>query len=400
MKMKKVAMLLILIFMLLTLSSCWDMTELNKIGIIGALGIDYEDGQYKLTYEIDRPRRAGKSASGEAEKEPYTYIESEGESLFDALRNASSIFGRKLYSPDIRVYLFSEKAARKGILDFFEFLERYPETRIHVAALIAKDASISEILSVKGNIEDTTSEYISALLDETRFNVRGLYITVRKYLFRRPQSGREGTLGVIERITKKPVTSADQKSEKANTYILKLEGAGVFLDDYLKGFLNGNETRYLNYINGDVRDDAITVKGPGDYGITSVNVVNSKSKKEVEINGNDVSLYLKIDLKAMQLVEHTDALDVYDPKTIKEIENSVSAKVKAEVENTVKKVQSEFHSDIFGFGESLYFKNPGEWQNVKENWSKLFSKGKVTVEVKTQITRHGAIDTPLKRIEE
>ena len=398
--MKKVAIVLMLIMLSFTLTSCWDMTELNKIGIIGAVGIDYDNGQYKLTFEINRPRRLGNSKEGDEKKEPAAHIEIEGESLSEALQNAYSVFERELYWPNIKVYLLTEKAAKRGILTIFEFLERYPEPRLNVPVLITKNASISEIFNVKGNIEGTTSEYINSLLQGIQYNSKGVNVTLLDYMFVKPQSGREGTVGVIERIQKKPIILGTQKTDGINSYMLKLEGTGIFVNNYLKGFLNGNETRVLNYVNGKIKEDTITVKGPDDNNvITSVHVYNSNCKKEVSINGNDVNINLKIDLKAMQILEHTGKLKILDTKNIGKIEKLMSEKVKTEVKETIKRVQSELNSDIFGFGESVYFRNPKEWESLKENWNELFSKCKVNVEVKTQITRHGTIDEPIKHKE-
>jgi spore germination protein KC len=51
----------------------------------------------------------------------------------------------------------------------------------------------------------------------------------------------------------------------------------------------------------------------------------------------------------------------------------------------VKKVQGEFGSDIFGFGNMIYRKDPKLWKKLREDWSETFSGLSVEVSSKIEI---------------
>ena len=56
--MKKLLILLIIPFIL---SGCYDYNELNDLAIISGIGIDYENEEYIVTYEILSTKKEGET---------------------------------------------------------------------------------------------------------------------------------------------------------------------------------------------------------------------------------------------------------------------------------------------------------------------------------------------------
>lgn len=84
-------------------------------------------------------------------------------------------------------------------------------------------------------------------------------------------------------------------------------------------------------------------------------------------------------------------LDLTNPKTITELEQIANQKVVHLFETTIKKVQQEFKSDIFGFGEVIHRSNPQAWKKLKDNWDQTFVNLPVSVKTDIKIRQLGKV---------
>ena len=395
---KRVISLILIISFAPAASGCWNRHELNTLGILGALAVDMEGEKYKLTFEIIKPKPAAGSKKGGGEKdEPVKFIQSTGDSLLDALRNATLSFDRKIFMPHAKAYIFSEEVARKGLLNYIDFLQRDHETRRTTYILIAKGSSAAEMLNATGGIEDIPSNYIERLIEGQKFNSKSLSIRLLDFLKYYYERGKQPVIGIIQ---KKEKAIKEAGGEKGKTeYELSVEGAAVFFEEKLVGFLNGMETRGLNFIMGKMYSGIIVSPSPDGEGINSVEILTSGSKNDVEIKGKEAKLKVKINITGM-LEEELAKIGAKDPEVIEKIEKANSQEVKNEIEGVIGKVQQEYKSDIFGFGEVVHRKYPGEWKKIQKDWNDIFSRAEVNVEVETKITRTGLTNDPVNKRED
>lgn len=298
--------------------------------------------------------------------------------------------------PHTKVYIFSEEVARKGLIDAIDFLQRDHETRMSTYVLIAKDSSAAEILNTAGGIEDIPSNYIVRLIEGEKFNSKALAVNLRELLKYYYDKGKQPALGIIQK-KKKPKESSIKKGE--TEYELSVEGSAVFLEEKLVGFLDGKETRGLNFVTNKMKGGVIVSPAPNGGGTNTIEILKADSKNHVKIEGEEPKIEVKINLTGM-LGEESSKINIKKPGVIEKIEKANSQVVKNEIEDVIRKVQQEYETDIFGFGEVLHKEHPGQWKKIKDNWNEIFSRGEVKVEVETKITRIGLTNTPVNKKEE
>lgn len=377
-------------------SGCWNRHELNTLGILGSVAVDMEEEKYKLTFEIIKPKPAVVKGVGGEKEEPVRIIQTTGDSFFEALRNATLKFDRRIFMPHTKVYIFSEEVAKKGLIDFIDFLQRDHETRRSTYVVIAKDSSAAEILNTAGGIEDIPSNYIVRLIEGEKFNSKSLAVKFRELLKYYYDKGKQPTLGIIQ-IKKKPKESSIKKGE--TEYELSVEGSAVFLEEKLVGFLDGKETRGLNFVTNKMKGGVIVSPAPNGMGTNTIEILKADSKNDVKIEGEEPKIKVKISLTGM-LGEESAKINIKEPGVIEKIEKANSQVIKNEIEDVIRKVQQEYETDIFGFGEVLHKKHPDQWKKIQDNWNEIFSHGEVKVEVETKITRIGLTNTPVNKKEE
>lgn len=391
---KRIAGILLLLFMVFSLTGCWNRRELHDLGIVGMMGVENADKELKLTVELIQPQRGGSSKSGGGgeggEKKSSISLQADGETLFDAIRNATLKSDRKLFFSHMGVIILSEDIARQGLANQMDFMFRDHELRTRIPLLIAVDASPSEIMGIAPGIEDVPSKYIQGVLRSFKSTAKSVDTKAVEFMQLYKGAGKNPVVGVLRKVKKHKVEAKGAEYELVN------EGAAVFLKDKLVGFLDGEETRGYNWVVGKVSNTIVESHSPGGQGFTAVEVMQADSKKEVTIKDGVIKATVTIDVTG-SLGEEPGAVDEKDPEVLAMTEAGTAQTIKREAERCIAKTQQEYRSDIFGFGQSFHQKFPQEWKNSKADWDELFANSEIEVVVAVKLVRMGKITNPIAK---
>lgn len=387
---KKVFAVTLVLMLALPLTGCWNRRELNTLGIIGMVGVDTANNGIQSTFEIIKPEKSSKSG-GEKAEVPVKYVQSNGRTVIETFRNAALQFDRKLFASHLKEFLFSEEIARNGLADHLDAILRDHEMRISMRLIIVKEASAADVMGIVSGINTIPSNYIEDLLKQYKVHSKSVDSKVLDFLKAYTGKGINPVVTVLKKVKKAKIGTVASEE-----YELSPEGAAVFLKDRLVGFLDGQETRGYNWVIGNVVSGIVSFPTPDSDGTTSVEILKARSKNEVEITGNDIKIKVKINMNGM-LDEQTTNVGLPNPRsTIENIELAASQAIKQEVEHTLLKVQTEYKSDIFGFGQLVHRKYPQEWKEMQDNWDELFSQATIEVEVESKVTKTGKSTYPVK----
>jgi spore germination protein KC len=386
---KRIVAIALMLVLALPLAGCWNRRELNTLGIVGLVGVDLGNNGIKTTFEVIKPEKSGKSG-GEKPEIPVKYVQSDGRTLIETFRSSMLRFDRKLFVAHTKAFLFSEAVARNGLAEQLDAILRGPEMRLSMHLVIVKDDSAADIMTIASGINTIPSSYIEDLLKQHASLSKSVDSKVLDFLKTYDSKGINPVVTVLKKV-KKAKLGSGQNDE----YELSPEGSAVFLKDRLVGFLDGEETRGYNWITGKITSGIVVSPTPNSNGTSSVEILHAKSKNEVELNGNDIKIKVKINMIGM-LDEETANVQLTDPAAIEMLEQVNSQVIKQEVEHTLLKVQTEYKSDIFGFGQLIHHQYPQDWMNMQDNWDELFSQATIEAEVQTKIIKTGKSSLPVK----
>jgi len=62
----------------------------------------------------------------------------------------------------------------------------------------------------------------------------------------------------------------------------------------------------------------------------------------------------------------------------------------------LEKIQKEYSSDIYGFGQYVHKYHPQYWKNAKESWDDIFSNLPADIQVDAKVLGTGVVKSPLK----
>lgn len=389
---KRIILLALMLFCTIILSGCWNRRELDELGIVGAIATDMVDEKFLLTFELMRPIKSGRG--GEGEEEGGVYVSALGDSVFEAIRNVTMKFDRRLFLPHSRVFIFSEEIARKGLIDYLDFWNRDHESRKSAYIIVTKGDRAESVLGVSGGLEKQTAIYLEDIIENQGANSKTVKVTVREFMMAYYSEGMEPvSIGVVEKKRK------EQRGEAKEKYELNAEGSAVFVEGKLIGFLTGNETMGMNFVKNKVQSGIIVAPSQEGKGYTSVELLEVKSKNTLEYDGNKLSVKIKTSVTGM-VSEETRSISLRDPAIIELLEKDAEIVVKQIIQGAIDKAQKELKSDIFGLGRIFMNKHYELWNQVKgTEWNKMFSRADIKVEARVELKRRGLINNPVLRKE-
>lgn len=396
---KKIVLLIYFLIFTIILTACTGSREVDNLGIVLLTAIDIEDEKIILTHEVMKPKR---STGGEKPAIEVEYIQSSGLTVFDAIRNATLNFDRKLFFSHNRVYIFGEEFARRGIGDYINFYLYDNEPRETSLILVAQGSKAYEVIGINGGIASTSSRYLEDLTQNFSLTSKTRNFTMYEY-FRYFYSNGSPVVGVVRKKERKEIINADENSQ-SKKLALDISGGAVFDKDILVGYYTGEEMIGFNYIVDEIEGGLIVFETPDVFmnkldlvatgnKYTTIEVASSKTKRDIKIEDGKIHLYIDVVIKGI-LGEETKGLRVTELEIKDAIEKACSDKVKEYISITMEKAQKEFKLDTFSIDTVFHGQHPKEWRDVSDNWLSVFSDLEYTVNVRTHVIRTGLINIP------
>lgn len=377
----RIILLVLMIFMnsIFTVG-CWNYREIDKLAIVAGVAIDKAaDGQYKVTVEII------KISGGKESKTASETITMDGKTLFDAIRNGITLSGKKFYWSHSGVVIISKEIAREGITKVIDWYNRDSETREDAYILISQGDSAKEILNGQAVTEEIKC---FVLVDMIKNQINLSKAPIVDILQFNNSFKAEGISPVA------PIVKLKNVEGKMLPSII---GTGIFKEDKLIGFLNGEETKALKFIKNEVKGGVLiegTEENNADIPV-SLEIFKSKTKITPVVDGENIKINLNIDtIVAIDEIQGTQ--NYIDDKGRRKLEQIAEKKLKEQIEELIEKMQSEYGVDIFGFGAKLREDKAEIWKGVSSNWEEIFSDLEVNVTTNIHIRNSALLSEPLK----
>lgn len=392
--MKRRALLLCVVILLqIFITGCWSRRELNDLAIAVGIGIDKIGDQYQVSAQVVLPSQIAGSKGGSPQS-PVNLYKATGNTVYEALRKITTVSPRKIYISHLRILVLGEDLAKEGISSVLDFMSRDTDTRNDYFIVVAKDAKAEDTLKILTSLEKIPAVRLFSSLETSEKQwAPTSTVTLGTLITELVSKGKNPVLtGVVINgnvdvgQTQKNVETVDSPTE------LKYSGLAVFKKDKLIGWLNPEESKVYNYLTNKVKNTVSFINCPQskDKRI-SLDIFNARAKIKGSMNGDkpeiSIEQHIESDLGEVQCRN----LDLTNPKTITELEQIANVKVDDLFETTIKKVQREYQSDIFGFGEVIHRSNPQAWKKLRDNWDQTFVNLPVTVKMDIKLRLLGKV---------
>jgi spore germination protein KC len=366
---KKILILIILLHSLLV-SGCWNYIGLDEITIVAGIAIDKnnDNNRYHLSFEI-----IDLVTSNKEEGVKTTIVESEGTTIFDAIRNAKKRITNKLYFGNAQIVIISEQIAKEeGILGIVNWLIRDAEPREDLNIVISKEATAKDLISLKGIGDPITSYEIRESVSRDN-KVTASTINIELYKIFNILTSQKEELAI----------PAFKSVENHDIETVEVDGVAVFYADKLIGYLDSDETKYFLFATNNVQGGILTLDTTkDDKDNISLELVKSKTKATFKEVDSSFKFNISIELDCY-LGEDSSQTSSFKDDDIQDLQKEAQKKLDKEVTKIIKKIIEDYNTDILGFGKIIYKKNPKLWEDISGNWKNIIKD--VDIEVKSKI---------------
>lgn len=370
-KMRKAAVVLLAFLLPALLSGCWDYREVENLTLVDGIAIDRgENGKkYHLTFECIR-MSGDQQASG---INPWL-VETDGDTIFEAVRGALKVSEKRLYFNPCRLVVLSEDIAREGIRPVLDWFLRDAEPRLTLEFAVSREKTAVEILKQEPQPGQLNSYLISNLISGA-LSYSGDVAKTRLYEID----------NILNTAGDSLVLPGVEASEKIGDAKLKLSGTAVFKKDKLIGWLGDKQTRDLNFILDQINEGLIITSEGGQDDNLSLEILGSNTKLEPVVQNGSVVMKVTVHVTAA-LGERESDKEVPGSEIIQKAEDHAEKTLKKGITDLISQTQREYNSDIFGFGDKIYRSEPKEWEKLGPRWEKAFPKLRCETEVQVKIT--------------
>jgi spore germination protein KC len=162
--MKKIILCIILLFMT---SACFDYNEINNIAILNGLGIDYQDNNYIVTYELINTDK--QSENNDVSKKSYT-ITNEAPTLEEAILKNNNTIPKKISFENISIMVISQRIAKLGLTKITDYFIRDNNLTTNFYVVLTDDTP-QKILNYQDAMKNINAETITKLITNSNANI-------------------------------------------------------------------------------------------------------------------------------------------------------------------------------------------------------------------------------------
>lgn len=387
-------MMIVLAALLVT--GCWNRRELNELAIAVAMGIDWNKDGYTVSIQIINAQEvASKDGTGYAT--PVAVLKSEGQTIFEAIRKATTKLSRKVYLSHMRMVIFGEELAKRGIGDALDFISRDHEMRTDFYMAVARQARAEDVISVLTSLEKVPANKLFASIELSKNTwATTTNVTLDRLLSDMLSKGKNPAIAGITIIGQTATTGSKSQNvqDTRPLTVHQYTGVSVFNMDRLVGWLNEDESRGFNYVINNVKSTIVNISCPPN-GKVGVELVGTEPGISVRMeNGRPI---VDVELKTEGSLGDVECgLDVSKEENIQQLESVLAQAIRRDILASIQSAK-KMKSDIFGFGNAVHRYDPHVWEQWKPNWHKEFVDLPVEVQVDAQIRRTGTITNSLKK---
>lgn len=374
-----------LILLLPLLSGCYNYRELNELGITTAVSIDYKDNNFYVIAEVINPIKQQDASS--SNNSPFVNYNSSSSSLQDAFRKVVLESPRQLYAAQLEIIVLSEEVVNNHLEEVLEYFARDPESRTEIKIIVAKTEDSTKAITLQTLLTSLSSSNIINSLD-LQSKVLGMSypVTLNELLNMYidpylevvlPSMTLYGNYEIGDE--KENITTSSPKA------IVKIDGSTITKDNKILGYLDLEESKILNLINGKLKETIIKMNYYDGYIIFEPNRI--KVSRKLDIKNNIIKINISGYSKTKEIQSN---INLKDPKEVEKLNKALNMELEKKITDTFNSIREKYGTDVFGFQELYYRTNYKYFKENCTNWYEdIYPKIKLEVKANVRLYEKG-----------
>lgn len=282
MKRKLASILSIIIFSILFIG-CFNYREINKITFATSIIFDRDEYDNVILYiDCVRPYRNANESSDRGRR---VIFKGTGKTSLEAIREMNVKSSNRINFSQVRAYIFTEQAARKGVKKYIDLINNDQEFGFK-PYMFTYFGDVDTLLDVTSNDEEYLGLYLDQLVEKNRNNAKVISANVNDYITKSLVASNISYMGAF-------IINEDALDKK-----IELNGGVIMKDNHMIDRLEQKDVVSYNLLTRRVNDGTLEIPNPDEKDkFVTLDILEDNLNTKVRIDGDKVILEKNINLK-------------------------------------------------------------------------------------------------------
>lgn len=368
--MKGIVKLLIITLAAFPLTACWDSIGLERLLLVYGVGVDIsKENPENYLFTIGFP-----TIIEEAPKKKME-LSVEAPSFGGGKCSLQQKAYRRISYDNIKVVIFGEDAARRGIHPHVDSMYREPLFRGSTRFIVVEDRA-ADLLSKEAPTSLIVSNFLHESIQENYESTKIPMTTLRSFSHEYYTDGIEPVMPFIQ--------------YGANRQEMNLDSVALFKKDKLIYTLHKRESIAFMILRNEIHRGIY----PFDYkskdgnksGFIAINIKGGNSKIKVKLEDAKLHIDHHIHINC-SLGEYTPEESVLTKEKLEELQDYIAKEMESDLAQTLKILQKKLKNDNIGYGKHVKAQYPEYFDG--ENWGEQFAKAIIKIHTTVKIKNIG-----------
>lgn len=329
-KRRSYSLLLVLLFIPLLLTGCFDYHDINKVTFPTSIIFDIDDlGEAIVYLDCIKPYRSTNDSSDKGRRIIY---KGQGKTALEALSDINRVSSFKLDYTQTRAYIFTEKASRKGIKKFLDLINNNSEFSMKPSAFVYY-GDVDELLKTVSTDEEYLGLFLNDLVGKEKYNPKAVKSNINYYLS-----------NILMGSNTSLLTSIALKDNAIDKKI-EIQGSSIFKDNILVEKIDVVNSLMYNIMMGNAKSGTLEVANPQDkQNFVTLQILDSSVEDKLEFQDGKYKLIKNVNVDVS--VSEIQGKLIVDSSSLDYIEVNEEAYINGYVEYLFNKYKEE-GLDIF-----------------------------------------------------
>ncbi|NEZ41266.1 Ger(x)C family spore germination protein [Paenibacillus alvei] len=371
-------LLISILSLVLPLAGCWDITNIQDMNYVTALGIDYVNGKYIVYTNSLEFTNVAKQEGTRSPSKPPTWIgKGEGYTLDSAVNDIYAASTLQIIWDHTTVLIFSERALQKDVNKMIDSLLRFSGIR-YTPWVYGTKTPIADLFAVSPpfNLSPIASMlYAPDEILKQQTNIPPLQLLKMVALLNEP--------GCTVLLPSLSLNNEEWMKDKKTISQHELNGVFVLQNGKYKNWVKQEEGLGLRWLSNQIHNVHIGVGRP-----TSPDAILTINKHKVSVN---VSLHGEVPKFNLVIDVRGSVEEIADNATEEAIIAAAKEKIKNDVQQTFQQGLNR-NLDIYSLKNHVYRKYLSIWKKNKNgSLLQLTPNSLERIDVRVQIEHSGMI---------
>lgn len=351
---------IIIIICILILTGCSDYVEINDLGLITGISIDYKDNLYELTTQIIENDKESK----------VIVLSTKSSSIDEAMSEISKLSNKELFISHLKVLILSERLIKSN-KDYYDYFLRSSKSKMNFYTYIASNDEISDIFKIYED-KNSSSLYLDKMMD---FNQNIFSSSTPLRFIDMIHNKYEYGINIVY-----PTITIKENNDEKTLYLSNLVS---FNKDNIKLSLTENDSIFYNIITNNSKGTTLNI--PCDNNNFTIEIQDIKTKYNFKNN------VFNIDTKSLgKLKEYNCKYNLNKTDTINTLNKLTNKYIKDNINNLIIKMKTN-NNDLIGIGNYIYKYNKDYFDFKNNNWDNNLKNINIKINSNVKINSSGEI---------